>query len=223
MPERSFFVTGTDTGVGKTIVTASLTAALRTSGHDVVPMKPVQTGDDDDLGFSLRASGLHADFAERQRMNPYRFGLGASPHFAAGRAGVVISIDRIVAACQELLSRHKGIIVEGAGGILTPLTESVSMLDVMTALDLPVIVVARPGLGTLNHTLLTVRWLRVVKLDIHAILLNESSPNAWGEIEEDNLRTLRRLAKDATVERFPFVADANPDALARAMPRSVTT
>ena len=208
MSDPSCFITGTDTGVGKTIVCAALVSAHRALGRDVVPMKPVQTGDADDLAICLRAAAISVDDVERQRMNPYRFRLAASPHLAAAREGAVVSIDRICGAYEELLSHHDGVIVEGAGGVLTPLTESSSILDLMTALGLPVVVVARPGLGTLNHTLLTVRELRRAKLEIRAIYLNETRSGAWGEIEEDNLRTLRRIAGVVTVARLAY---APPD------------
>ncbi|MFH0908580.1 MAG: dethiobiotin synthase [bacterium] len=216
MSERSFFVTGTDTGVGKTVVAAVLTAKLRARGYDVVPMKPVQTGEADDLAVSLRAADLTVDEAERKRMCPYRFALAASPHLAAAREGVTISIDRIRRACEELRARHDGVMVEGAGGALTPLTDSRSMLDVMTALRLPVMIVARPGLGTLNHTLLTIRELRRAKLDVRAVFLNETNAGSWGEIEEDNLQTLQRVAEVPTIVRFPFVANPACD-----LPREV--
>ncbi len=216
MTDRSFFVTGTDTGVGKTIVTAALTSALRAAGHDVVPMKPVQTGDADDLAVCLRAAGLEVDDAARKQMCPYRFALAASPHFAAAREGVAISIDRICSAYEELRSRHEGVIVEGAGGILTPLTDTSSMLDLMTALHLPIVLVARPGLGTLNHTQLTVRELRRAGLDVRAIYLNETLSDAWGDIEEDNLQTLRRSAQVPVVERFPFVGTGASELAERA-------
>jgi len=211
MTERSYFVTGTDTGVGKTIVTAALTAALRANGHDVVPMKPVQTGDADDLAVCLSAAGLTVAAAEQKRMNPYRFAFAASPHLASAMEGVAISLDVIRRNFDELRTHHDGVMVEGAGGILTPLSDRLTMLDVMSTLQLPVILVARPGLGTLNHTLLTVRELRHANLEIRAIFLNDSSPNDWGAIEKDNLQTLRRMAQVPVVERFPFVERAASD------------
>jgi dethiobiotin synthetase len=156
---NSLFVTGTDTDVGKTVVTAALVAAARAAGRDVVPMKPVQTGctahdgqlSAPDLDFVLRMAGLSA--AEQDLMCPYRFVPPCSPHLAALQAQQPISLSLIGDAYTSLQDAHDAVIVEGAGGCRVPLGPTADMRDLACALDLDVVVAARPGLGTLNHTL----------------------------------------------------------------------
>lgn len=198
---RGVFITGTDTGVGKTFVAARILANLRKAGWDMRPMKPVQTGCylrrgmlmAPDLQESLRAGSIRASAAEIEDMAPYCFRPACSPHLAASLAGVRISLPRIERAYRRLARRCDGVIVEGAGGVLVPLNKQDTMLDLMLRLRLPVVLVARPGLGTLNHTLLSLRVLREAGLTVMGVILNQSTPGRWGRIEVDNQRTLERL------------------------------
>ena len=196
---KGLFITGTDTGVGKTVITAALTACLRARGLDAVPMKPVQTGSSplsgggftaDDLQFSLKLSGLNPPPAERTWMCPYQMPLAASPHLSARVAGTAISLDIIQLRFGQLLKAHRFVVVEGAGGIHTPLTDKADMRDMAAALALPVVIVSRPSLGTLNHTLLTLHAVREAGMDVIAVVVNESSVTPWGLVEEDNMDTL---------------------------------
>jgi len=195
------FVTGTDTGVGKTVVAAGLLAQLRADGVDAVPMKPVQTGCRvvrgrrlaPDLAFSLKAAGLKPGQRELADMAPYCFTPACSPHLAAKEAGVTLSLPVIERAFRRLNRAHEAVVVEGAGGILVPLNERQTMLDLMIRLGLPVLLVARPGLGTLNHTLLSVWAMRAAGLTVLGVILNQAKPGRWGRIEDDNRRTIERL------------------------------
>lgn len=202
MPARpGLFITGTDTGVGKTWATARLLVALRAAGRDVVPMKPVQTGAriradiarPPDLEFLLASAGLRPTARERAWMCPYAFAPACSPHLAARLAGRPIRLARIRQGYDALRRRHEGILVEGAGGVLAPIGPRQTMLDLMRELALPVALVARPGLGTLNHTLLSLRALRDTGLRVAALILAETAPCGRGVIEHDNERTLRRM------------------------------
>lgn len=195
------FITGTDTGVGKTLVAAALARALRGAGVDAVPMKPVQTGcvrrggawSAPDLDFSLAAAGLAATPAERELMAPYRFRPACSPHLAARQAGRQIRLPVIRRAFARLAARHAFVVAEGAGGVLVPLDDRRTMADLIAALAVPVVVVARAGLGTINHTLLSIRALRDARLTVVAIVLNQAVPGRPGMIERDNRRTIERL------------------------------
>jgi dethiobiotin synthetase len=201
MSVKGIFVTGTDTGVGKTVVAAALLSMLRRSGIDAVPMKPIHTGcvrcDEGwrapDLEFCLNCAELDPDADEESRMAPYCFEPACSPHLAARQEGVRISLERIAECLRELKARRDFVVVEGAGGVLVPIAEGKSMLDLMVTLGLPVVLVARPGLGTINHTLLSLRELVRAGLRIVGVVLNETSPTEWGDIEEDNLETIERL------------------------------
>ena len=212
---RSVFVTGTDTSVGKTAVTAALLAWMRTKRVDAVPMKPVQTGwpEADDIAWALQEAGLIPFEDERAFMNPYRFALPASPHLAARDAGKTIDLETIRKAYEALAKKHEVVIVEGAGGLLVPLNDKDLMIDIPKLLRLPVLIVARPTLGTLNHTLLSVRELLRNDLHVVGIILSEKAPGSWGQIEEDNLRTLRK-ATGLPVLRMPHLRTGKAGALA---------
>ena len=196
-----YFVTGTDTGVGKTIVSACLLLALQRQGLRTGYMKPVQTGclqqgphrSAPDLDWVRDATGLTAGAQDEPDRCPYRFALPASPHLAAAREGAAIELDRIVQAYRRLRARDETLVVEGAGGVLVPLNDHQTLLDLMTALDLPVVVTARTGLGTINHTLLTLQALRAAGLTAAGLVLVESRDHATeGEIERDNRLVLER-------------------------------
>lgn len=201
--KEGIFITGTDTGVGKTAVSAILLASLRKAGIDAVPMKPVQTGCKTikgrllapDLEFMLKFGGIKPPDADRNLMCPYRFKPACSPHLAAAMAGKSISLNKIRKCFQKLSSQHEAVIVEGAGGLLTPISGKKTMLDLMKMLKLPVILVARPGLGTINHTLLSIREIRCAGLKLEGVILNQTQPGRPGFIEKDNFTTIARLGK----------------------------
>jgi adenosylmethionine-8-amino-7-oxononanoate aminotransferase len=159
----SLLILGTDTGVGKTVVTALLTRALAQHGVDVAPFKPVASGVAlrheeriwEDTSFLAAAAGVPED-----AVGMYRLAEPLSPHLAARIDGVRIDLDAIAGRVSELRAGHDCVLVEGVGGVMVPLTDRVSFLDLAAALDLPAVLVARPGLGTLNHTQLTVEALR---------------------------------------------------------------
>ncbi|TAN37187.1 MAG: dethiobiotin synthase [Verrucomicrobia bacterium] len=207
---RGVFITGTDTGVGKTAVTAALLAVLRQRGVDAVPMKPVQTGCTKragklvapDLEFCLRNAGL----APAEELCVYRFAPASSPHLAALLARRPIQLHKIASAFRRLAMRHDFVLVEGAGGTLVPLGGGRTMCDLMCALALPVVVVARPGLGTINHTLLTLAALRAARLKIAGVFFVHTQPGPLTALERDNATTIAQLGRVAILGRLPFIA-----------------
>ncbi|MDA1044170.1 MAG: dethiobiotin synthase [Verrucomicrobia bacterium] len=210
---KSVFITGTDTGVGKTVLTAALVAVARARGQRVIPMKPVQTGCNDasgtwavpDLNVVLRMANLNADNREQNHLCPYKFGLACSPHLAAARAGSEIRLSDILASFRHLTTRHEAVIVEGAGGVLVPLNAQENMRDLIKALDLGVVVVARPGLGTLNHTLLTVEALRASGIEVLSVVTVQSTPAAMDYIADDNLRVIAERAELPVFGPLPYI------------------
>jgi dethiobiotin synthetase len=126
-------------------------------------------------------------------MAPYRFRHACSPHLAAELAGERISIPKIMTCFRRLARRHRLVLVEGAGGILAPVDRKRTMLDLAQALELPVLVVARAELGTLNHSLLTVRALTGAGLKVLGIVLNHTRPGPPTYIERDNRKMLERM------------------------------
>lgn len=217
------FITGTDTGVGKTLVSAGLLRALRGAGVDAVPMKPVQTGCvrrrgvwvAPDLALSLKTAGLDPSADEIARMAPYCFHPACSPHLAARLAGRRISLLIIRRAFRQLQGAHDVVVVEGAGGVLVPLDRQRTMVDMMKSLALPIVLVARPGLGTINHTLLSIHALRHAGLTVKAVVLNQSSSGRPGEIERDNRKVIESMGAVPVVAVLGF--GTTPSRAARAL------
>ena len=182
------FVTGTDTGVGKTVVTACLAYAWRQQGRNVGVMKPVLTGADPtdpelrrgDVGLLRQAAGV-AD--EVDLLCPYRFREPVAPSLAAAVEGEVIDPERIRSAYAQLLARHDWLLVEGAGGLAAPIARCYLMSDLARELSLPLLVVARPSLGTLNHTTLTVEFARAEGLEVIGVIIS-GLPAAPGLAEQ---------------------------------------
>jgi dethiobiotin synthetase len=221
-PESTgLFIAGTDTGVGKTYVTAATVRTLRNRGVPAIPLKPVQTGSGTgpdgeifvpDLDFARRAAGLPTAADGVGDGCRYALAMLASPHLAAQVEGVCIELPDLVALRDRVLDAGGWPVLEGAGGLLVPLGPRLLQVDLIAALGLPVLLVARPGLGTLNHTLLSLECLDRRGIEVAGIALVEAVEGAWGGIEDDNLRVLQERVP-APVVRFPFVADpADPTA-----------
>ena len=183
---NGIFITGTDTGVGKTAVTAALAWCLKRSGLNVGVMKPVQTGTRlpglSDLEFVERVTG--ESYATEDHC-PYRFSHPLSPLTASKLEERVISTEKIKGAFGRLSDTHDVVLVEGAGGLLVPLTEAYTMADLARGLGLSLIVVTRPDLGTLNHTALTVESAKSRSLPVLGIVIN-NLPSEPGLVERTN-------------------------------------
>ncbi len=207
---KGIFITGTDTGVGKTAVAAALAWALRSKGVDVGVMKPVQSGDDDDAAILIEASGTKdAPYI----VNQYTFKPPVAPSLAARMAGVEIEPELIINTCKIIMGRHKRTIVEGAGGIMTPLVErgeeSYLVSDLIVDLDLPVIIVARAGLGTINHTLLTIDHARGKGIDILGVIVN-GCPAEPSLSEENNPVMIAELSGIPVLAVLPTIDSSAP-------------
>ena len=219
MLEQGVIVIGTESGVGKTCDATALLLALRARGIPAWPMKPVQTGAEDDrapdLDAALAAAQLSADPTRYALLAPCRFPLPASPHLAARAAGAAIDPDRIRAALRSLRAEDTPLVIEGAGGVLVPLTETLLQVDLLLEFALPFVLVARPGLGTLNHTLLTLEALRHRAATVCGVVLSGINP-AGDLIEQDNHATLQRRNPALPILPFPRLNPQDPDALRRA-------
>ena len=169
------FITGTDTGVGKTLIAAGLAAWCRARGIDVGVMKPIATGGrvSADAVQLARAAGVVDPPA---LINPVCFREPLAPFVAAQRAGASIRWSAIRRAFRQLQRRHRFLIVEGIGGLLVPLSRRRTVADLIRLMDLPVLIVARRRLGTLNHTLLTVQEARRQGLRVLGVVLNAADP-----------------------------------------------
>jgi dethiobiotin synthetase len=207
---RGCFVTGTDTGVGKTVVAAALVASLRARGVGVHARKPVMTGTDEG-GAAQDHDVLSAASGEpRETVAPVRFGPAVSPHLAAALAGSEIDVPALI---DDLHAVPATLIVEGIGGLLVPIADGWDVRRLARELGLGVVVAARPGVGTISHTLLTLEAARSAGLDVRAVVLTPWPAQA-SEVERSNAATIERLG-EIEVATLAQV-DLAPQALAAA-------
>ena len=191
---RGLFVTGTDTGVGKTRVAVALLRALAGAGNHAVGMKPVSAGVrphetvNADVAALAAAGSVVAPLADR---NPYAFAPAIAPHLAAAAAGVAIELDVIASAFERLRVRAETVVVEGAGGALVPLGARIDMLDIAARLDLPVLLVVGMRLGCLNHALLTAIAIRARGLRFAGWVAN--AVDAAMPMRDENVATLAAM------------------------------
>ena len=213
---RGIFITGTDTDVGKTIVTAGLLRQLRNAGVNAASMKPVQTGAEQsgdgtllapDLMVHHRAAGMSAPCDERELMAPYLYEPACSPHLAGRMAGRYPDIAHIRSCADRLMQRYDTLLVEGAGGVYAPLTESETMLDLMRALAFPVLLVAHRGLGTINHALLSIDALRAAGLDILGVVFNEVQDLQPDFIKQDNPGAIQSFGKVEILGNIDYLTE----------------
>jgi dethiobiotin synthetase len=207
---RGIFVTGTGTEVGKTVVAATIARTLAGEGKRVAVFKPAVTGLDEgvetDHALLRRAAGSKQSDEE---IAPYRYGPPASPHLAAALAGEEIAPERLRQVAASAAEGADAIVCEGVGGLLVPLSPGYLVRDLAGDLGYPLVVVASPGLGTINHTLLTVEAARAAGLEVDAIVLNPW-PEEPNEIERNNRETIAELS-GAAVLTLPQIDLGDPD------------
>lgn len=185
----NFFVTGTDTDIGKTYFTALLIRALREAGHDAVGMKPIACGPNEDTGILLAASGNGVSLAD---LNPVHFEAPVAPLTASIEEGRTIDVDAILASYHRLTEAHDIVIVEGAGGWQTPILADCTMGDLAKAMNVPVILVVANKLGCLNHTLLTLHSIERFGLTCAGIVFNHPAEST-DIAAQTNRATLERI------------------------------
>jgi dethiobiotin synthetase len=220
---RGLFVTGTGTGVGKTAVSAALLAAMSAAGVRVRAHKPVVTGLDEpsdtewppDHELLASVAGMTPE-----EVAPLRYGPAVSPHLAAALARETIDPAELIERARlaidqdDTTDQNSTLIVEGVGGLLVPLSGAFTVRDLAAALGLPVLIAASPGLGAINHTLLSVESARAAGLDVRAVVLTPW-PEMPGELERSNRETISRLGEIEVVDLGRIQSPAAGD-LARA-------
>jgi len=204
------FVTGTGTEVGKTVVAAVIARTLADEGQRVAVFKPAVTGleeeDETDHALLRRASGSQQTDEE---IAPYRYGPPASPHLAAAMAGEEIDPGRLRETARAAAASADTIVCEGVGGLLVPLSPTYLVRDLASDLGYPLVVVADPGLGTINHTLLTLESARAAGLEVAAVVLNPW-PEQPSEIERSNRETIAAL-RNVPVHTLPRLDLSRPE------------
>lgn len=209
---QGIFITGTDTGVGKTLVAAALIEGFVRSGIPTIGMKPVAAGArlvdgrlmNEDVEQLITASNIEAPL---MHINPYVFEPAIAPHIAAEQADIDISIDQIMAAFHALSKQAEMVIVEGAGGFLVPVNATEDMSDLAFALGLPVVLVVGMRLGCLNHALLTAASIKAKGLQLAGWVANHMDPAM--ENFEENLLSLKQRLGAPCLGVIPWANDMN--------------
>ncbi len=210
MPAQGLFITGTDTGVGKTVVTAAILAWLRHQGLKTGVMKPLETGVDhecssaanSDALFLMECGDLEDDLSE---VCPVRMKPAASPYQAALIEHRTIDPETLVSAYRKLAVRYDRMLVEGIGGVHVPITRDYRVVDLMRDLGLPVVVVTRYLLGTVNHTLLTLDALKQNRIPVKGIVFNRTGSGELDAIEQDQPRLIEAISGTEVLGEFPFI------------------
>ncbi|RJQ22831.1 MAG: dethiobiotin synthase [Nitrospiraceae bacterium] len=213
---KGIFITGTDTGVGKTFVTIGLLRAIKKLGYTVCPMKPVETGCGTLNGRLVPADALKLVCAAEadeplNLINPYRFRQPLAPAVAAELERVVINKEKILSAYRQLSKRYDITIVEGAGGIMVPIYKKYLFIDLIKDLGLPLIIVASPGLGTINHTLLTIDAAKKNGIKVTGVIINHSIKIRDDVSVKTNPEVIEKLGGTPVLGVVPY--SGKPDSL----------
>jgi dethiobiotin synthetase len=200
-------VTGTDTGVGKTIIAAGIAGAMRRDGIDVGVMKPIATGIPQKEGFKSSDAELLARISgstdSEHEINPVFLPFEASPLTASRVLSIDIKLDEVFSSFKRLADKHEFIVVEGIGGVMVPIRKDYFVIDMIKELKLPVLIVSRAALGTLNHTLLTVKACKEYNLDISGIVINGVREN--NIVEKNAGEIMQELTGVFVIGSIPFV------------------
>lgn len=204
------FITATDTEVGKTVITGAIAAALKARGLNVAVMKPVASGGvynregrliSEDAGFLMKAALIPEE--QRSLVNPVCLEPALTPAVAAQVSGVVINVLQLLEAYRTLAAIYDVVLVEGVGGITAPIWENYLVADLIRDLGLPALIVARPDLGTINHTVLTAAYAREQRLKVAGIIINKWEAKG-SVLQTGNLYYIERLTQLPVLGKFPY-------------------
>ena len=195
-----YFVSGIDTDIGKTVATGMLAKQLLQQGKSVITQKPVQTGCQniaDDIAVHRNIMGIPMQEADKQRLTmPEIFSYPASPHLAARLDGRTLDLHKIRTATQQLAAQYEIVLVEGAGGLMVPLTENLLTIDYIQQQAYPVILVTSGRLGSINHTLLSFSALKQYGIQLHSLIFNHIHDSKDETVAGDTLEYLKGRLKD---------------------------
>ena len=216
MKAKGFFITGTDTGVGKTVVTACLLSLFQKQGCDVGVMKPIETGVDpecssianSDALFLMEVAGNGDVLSE---VSPVRLKTAASPFQAARMEGCSIDLSIIKKSYRLLADKRQLLLVEGIGGLMVPIKSDYMVADLILEFSLPVILVSRLSLGTLNHTLLTLKEAKQRGIQVAGVIFNNPDGRETGEVEQGQAALITELSGVPVIGQCPFIDPLLPE------------
>lgn len=211
---QGYFITGTDTGVGKTVVTACLTALFKSRGEDIGVMKPIETGVDSecstsansDAKFLMEVAGVQDALED---VCPYRLKFPASPYQAAKMEGRELKPEKLLEKFRTLQSKHSMMLVEGIGGLMVPITQRYNVADLALQINLPLIIVSRVKVGTLNHTLLTINAARQHGLKVAGVILNPSKEGELDAIETEQGKLIEEFSDTPILGTCPYIENVS--------------
>lgn len=206
--------------MGKTVVASAIIAAMRAAGARVAPMKPVESGGSTDAQLLRDASGIAYPM---ELVRPFAFDEPLAPLVAARRARMRIDTSVLDAAFAELCATSDAVVVEGAGGLLVPITETENFATLFRRWNLPLVIVAANRLGALNHALLTVDVALAHGLDVRAVVLNSISDERHGTAERTNQAVLKELLRTIPVVNFPYTRTPGDHARLAALARELSS
>ena len=234
---KGFFVTGTDTGVGKTVITAALIKVAHLLGFKACGMKPIETG------CKIAVSSQQSAVSSKEKtlipsdgtflknisnvnesidfITPVRFMNPLAPLPASEIEGISVDFKKIQKAYTELSKKYDVIIVEGIGGLLVPITRDYSVLDLAKDFGLPLIIVSRPGLGTINHTMLTVNCAIKEGLNVAGIIINYSHPPEGTLAEDTNPEVIKKISPVPIIGIFPYLENFESDTIEKAVVKNL--
>ncbi len=213
--KKSFVIVGTDTGVGKTVISAGLFLSFLKKGYRTVVQKWVSTGDvfgfSEDVRFCFDICGIDriSDFFPtllEEDVNPYSFVYPASPHYSAYVHRKKIDVGKIKRSWRRLNELFDMVIVEGVGGVLVPIKEDILLIDIVRELEIPVVVVIKNVLGGINHSLLTIEAIRRRGIDIVGLVFNDAFDTSM-DIKKDNIKTILRYSGERYLGVIPYMSD----------------
>lgn len=224
--KKGFFITATDTGVGKTIIAGAVTKALIFLGLKTAVMKPIETGCTRDNTMLMPSDGLFLKNISGMNetiniVTPCMYEQPLAPLAASEIEGRAVDLTGIFEAYDKLSSTYDAMVVEGVGGLYVPILKDYFVSDLAKQMKLPLIIVARPTLGTINHTLLTIHYALSKGIDIAGIVLNHSSEPEANIAEETNQQTLQGVTEVPIIGVFPFVQDFDKETIDRTAIKSL--
>jgi dethiobiotin synthetase len=223
---KGFFVTGTDTGVGKTVIAVALIKALHILGLKACGMKPIETGCIKEGDVLIPSDGMFIKTIARMEENityvsPYCFESPLSPLAASEIERVPIDFEKILLAYKDLSRLYDAVVVEGIGGLLVPIKRDYFVLDLARDFGLPLIVVSGLGLGTLNHTMLTVNYALKTGLDVAGIILNSNHPPKETLAEDTNPDILKQISPVPLIGIISYLRDLEISTIERAVVKNL--
>ena len=220
---KSFFITGTDTDVGKTYVTAGLVAAIHKNGVNVGIMKPFAAGIPQKISYKSKDVQILAEAAhvndDETVINPYFFPIPASPYTASKNLGIEVDVGIVLNSFKKLKTIHDVLLVEGMGGIMTPILDDYFITNLIKDMNLETIVICGSRIGTVNHTIMTCKMCKDSGIKIRGLIINNLDKQGYpiNELKRD----LESLTKISVIGSIPFIQDFSIDKISEIVSKEI--